>query len=135
MPLVAGHGPVGAITLADREGGPFGPEDERVLTMLASGAVIALENAQLYRAERARRQEAERRRQVAEGLRDILAVLNSNRPVAQTLDYIVTQAGRVLEADAAVVYRLAWQSQTGPGGGGLWSAAGGGGGGPDPVRL
>jgi hypothetical protein len=48
--------------------------------MLASGAVIGLENARLYQEEQARRYEAEQRRQVAESLRDILTVLNSNSP-------------------------------------------------------
>lgn len=50
--------------------------------------------------------EVERRRQVAEGLRDVLTILNSNRPLDEVLDYIVTRAGRVLGTDAASIYRL-----------------------------
>jgi two-component system nitrate/nitrite sensor histidine kinase NarX len=53
-----------------------------------------------------RTEEIERRRQVAEGLRDIMAVLNSNQPLIDVLDYIVVQASRVLRADAAALYRL-----------------------------
>jgi signal transduction histidine kinase len=53
-----------------------------------------------------RTREIERRRAVAEGLRGILAVLNSNRPLEQILDFIVSEARRLLEADAAAIYRL-----------------------------
>jgi signal transduction histidine kinase len=53
-----------------------------------------------------RTREIERRRQVAEGLRDILAILNSNRPLNEILDYIVAQISWLLETDASVVYHL-----------------------------
>jgi len=53
-----------------------------------------------------RTHEIERRQQVAEGLRDILAILNSDRPVEEILDYIVAQAKRLLEANASAIYRL-----------------------------
>jgi signal transduction histidine kinase len=51
-------------------------------------------------------QERERRRDVAEGLRGILAVLNSDKPLDAILDYITLYAGRLLEADAVAIYRL-----------------------------
>ncbi len=50
--------------------------------------------------------ELERRKNVAEGLRDILAVLNSNQSLDAILDYIVTCAKQLLYADAAAIYRL-----------------------------
>lgn len=53
-----------------------------------------------------RTREIERRRQVAEGLRGILAVLNSNRLLEEILDYIVSEARRLLGADAAAIYRM-----------------------------
>ena len=53
----------------------------------------------------ARTREIGRRRQVAEGLRDILAILNSNRLLDEILDYIVAQAGRLLGTDAVAIYR------------------------------
>ena len=49
--------------------------------------------------------ELERRKNVAEGLRDILAVLNSNQSLDAILDYIVTCAKQLLYADAAAIYR------------------------------
>jgi signal transduction histidine kinase/putative methionine-R-sulfoxide reductase with GAF domain len=106
VPLMSQRGPVGTIMVADKNEGILGAEDERVLTMLASGAVVALENAHLYSEELERRKEAERRRQVAEGLRDILTILNSNRPLTETLEAIVSQAILLTGSDAGVIYRL-----------------------------
>jgi PAS domain S-box-containing protein len=53
-----------------------------------------------------RRREAERRREVAESLADVMKVLNSNRPLGEVLDYITSQARRVLGNDAAAIYRV-----------------------------
>ncbi|HEX7599463.1 MAG TPA: histidine kinase, partial [Polyangia bacterium] len=50
--------------------------------------------------------ELDRRRQVAEGLRDILAVLNSNLPLEDILGAINRQAQALLGADAVAIYRL-----------------------------
>jgi two-component system nitrate/nitrite sensor histidine kinase NarX len=50
--------------------------------------------------------EIERRRQVAESLRDILTILNSNRSLDMILDYILVQASQLLNADAVAIYRL-----------------------------
>ncbi len=50
--------------------------------------------------------EAERRREVAEGLKDILAVLNSNRPLEVVLGYLVDRAGRLLGTDTVAIFRL-----------------------------
>ena len=54
----------------------------------------------------ARTQEWEHRRDVAEGLRGILAVLNSDKPLGAILDYITLYACRLLDADAVAIYRL-----------------------------
>jgi PAS domain S-box-containing protein len=64
----------------------------------------AAEEAQ--RREWARRQEAERRRRVAEGLSDIVAALNSDQDQSHILDYIAGRARQLLEAHAAAIYRL-----------------------------
>jgi GAF domain-containing protein len=105
VPLSSANGAIGTITVADKTSGKLSADDERVLTMLASGAVVALENAHLYQEEQERRQEADRRRVVAEGLRDILNILNSNRPLEEILQNIVRQAMRLTESDAAAIFR------------------------------
>jgi PAS domain S-box-containing protein len=107
VPLMTGEGPIGTITVANKQGdGSFDADDERELTVLASSAVIALENARLYREEQERRHESERRRQVAETLRGILAVLNSDQPLDEILDYIVGEACRLAHTDTGAIYRL-----------------------------
>lgn len=53
-----------------------------------------------------RTREIEKRQQVAEGLRDILSVLNSDRSREEILDYILAQASHLLGSDAGVIYRL-----------------------------
>jgi GAF domain-containing protein len=105
VPLISANGAIGTITVADKTSERLSADDERVLTMLASGAVVALENAHLYQEEQERRQEADRRRVVAEGLRDILNILNSNRPLEEILQIIVRQAMRLTESDAAAIFR------------------------------
>jgi len=53
-----------------------------------------------------RTREIERRRRVAEGLRDLMAAINSNEPVAIILDRLVSQASQHLGAAACVLHRL-----------------------------
>ncbi len=50
--------------------------------------------------------ELQRRKEVAEGLRGILAVLNSDQPLEAVLDYITLCASQLLRADAVAIYRL-----------------------------
>jgi len=50
--------------------------------------------------------EIQRREEVAEGLGGILAVLNSARPLAELLDYIIFQAKQLLGSDGGEVYRV-----------------------------
>ncbi|HKX19215.1 MAG TPA: histidine kinase [bacterium] len=53
-----------------------------------------------------RTQELARRQRVADGMRETLAVLNSDRPIAEILDHIVGQTIRLLGAGAAAVYGI-----------------------------
>jgi PAS domain S-box-containing protein len=99
VPLVSGEKPLGTITVANRSPGGFSPEDERLLTALANNVVISVENARLYQAE-------QDRRRVAEGLRDILTILNSDMALDEILDHIIDQASRLLGSESGVVYNL-----------------------------
>lgn len=49
--------------------------------------------------------EIEQRRKVAESLRGILAILNSNRPGDEILSYVVSDARRLLDSDTSAMYR------------------------------
>lgn len=59
VPLMAGSTALGTITVGHREPGMFSDKDERVLTLLVPGAVIAMENAHYYHQEQQRRREIE----------------------------------------------------------------------------
>lgn len=61
---------------------------------------------ELERRVEERTHELERRRQVSDGLRDILTILNSDRTSSEILSFIVAQASRLLDADASAIYRL-----------------------------
>jgi PAS domain S-box-containing protein len=106
VPLLTSNGPIGTITVANKQERPLGAEDEWVLTMLASGAVVALENARLYNDEQEQRRQAEQRRQIAEGLRDIVKLLNSDRSLEEILDSIVSQASQLLGSKAVVIFKI-----------------------------
>jgi len=96
----------GSLTFFFKEPRSFSEEDIQLAMSLGDQSALAIENARLYREEHARREEAERRRQVAEGLRDILAILNSNLALADILQHIVAQATNLLDTDAVAIYRL-----------------------------
>ncbi len=65
---------------------------------------IETQNRLLERQVTERTQEIERRREVAEGLREIISLLNSNRSLNECLDRIIYQAVRIMGADAAMIY-------------------------------
>ena len=106
VPLMAGSRAVGVIAAFSRNDGEFDSEDERIFNMFAPSAVIGIENARLYQEEKHQHQENEQRRHVAEGLRDILKALNSNRPLDEILNFIIREAARLLHTDSAALYRL-----------------------------
>lgn len=107
VPLILGTRSIGVIAVGDPQPGAFGADSLRILTMLASSAVIGLENARLYQEQQERRLESEGRHQMAEGLRVMLAILNSNRSLDEILDYIVTHvSGRLLDCQAMAIYAL-----------------------------
>jgi signal transduction histidine kinase len=77
---------------------------------LRLGAIEA-RNRELAQQVAQRTREIEGRRRVAEGLRDILAVLNSDRPLGEVLDYTVAQARDLLGAEASVLHQLDSEAQ------------------------
>lgn len=66
---------------------------------------VQSQNRQLEELVHDRTQEIERRREVAEGLREIISILNSNRSLKESLDAIIVQMVRVLDARAVVLFR------------------------------
>lgn len=106
VPLVVRDRVVGMLTLDHNRPGHYSARDAELVMAFADQVAVAIENAQLYEREQERFEESERRRQVAEGLREILGVLNSNRPLDEVLEFIVAQMTRLLDADGDAIYRL-----------------------------
>lgn len=106
VPLMAKGRLVGALQLGTGAVRPFSSDQLSLLWAIGQQVGVAVENARLYQAEQDRRAEAERRRQVAEGLRDALAILNSQQSLDQTLQYITAQARQLLGSDAIALFRL-----------------------------
>jgi PAS domain S-box-containing protein len=106
LPLIAKGSLVGAINLGTRTPRTFSPDQLSLLAAVGQQIGLAVENACLYEAEQERWEEAEGRRRVAEGMREMLAVLNSQQSLPEILDFIATQTCRLLGSDAAAILRL-----------------------------
>ena len=112
IPLVVKDHVVGMLSLDHSEPGHYTTRDAELAMAFANQVAVAIDNARLYEAEQQRLEESERRRQVAEGLRDILSILNSNQSLTEVLDAILDQAFRLLDAAGGVVYRLTEEDET-----------------------
>ncbi len=66
---------------------------------------IERQNRYLEEQVRERTKEAVRRRQVAEGLREILTILNANRTLKESLDAIIQQVMMLMETQAVIIFR------------------------------
>jgi signal transduction histidine kinase len=112
VPLISARKTIGVISVADKIDGELGHEDERLLKMFANSAIIALDNARLYKEEHDRREEAERRRKIAEALRDILRLLNSKMEITELLNYIAEQSRDLLNASSTMIRKINYEANT-----------------------
>jgi len=101
VPVAAKGRLLGSLIIGTRTPRTLSGEESDLLVAIGRQVGLAAENAVLFERERAKHEEAERRRTVAEGLREILAILNSNRPLQEILDSIIRQTCRVTGSDAA----------------------------------
>jgi signal transduction histidine kinase len=106
VPLTAKGRIVGGLVLNSRRERTLTPEEGSLLIAVGQQIGLAMENARLLESERVGRTDANRRREVAEGLRETLAVLNSHRPVKEILSFIVSQACRIIGSDAASLMEM-----------------------------
>jgi len=99
-----------------REGGParFVVVHENITELKRAELALRAANEAAEaatRQEAERRHEAERRRQIAESLRDVMSILNSERPLADVLEYIASQANRLFGSQAAAVYQSGHETE------------------------
>jgi PAS domain S-box-containing protein len=101
VPVTSKERLLGGLIISSRTPRSVSAEESSLFMAIGRQIGLAVENARLYELERTKHEEEERRRTVAEGMREILAVLNSNRPLQETLDFIINQTCRVTGSDAA----------------------------------
>lgn len=104
-PLFVRDNIFGAITFHFSKPRKFSEEDIALARILSDQATLAIENARLL-------QDAERRRVVAESLRDTLSILNTERPLQEILEHIVSQAQHLLQAKAVAIHCLDVDNQS-----------------------
>jgi len=104
IPLKVQDRMIGELLLVHHEPAFFDRFEDNYVQIFSGLAAIALENARLYQLEQERRQESERRQRVAEGLRDILKALNSNKELEDLLNFMVEQAHLMMDADLSIRY-------------------------------
>jgi PAS domain S-box-containing protein len=112
VPVTAKGRLLGSLIISARAPRSLSAEESSLYVAIGRQIGLAAENARLFELESAKHEEAERRRTVAEGMREIVAVLNSNRPLQETLDFIISQTCRVTGSDAASL--LQRESPDGP---------------------
>jgi PAS domain S-box-containing protein len=112
VPLVVKDRVIGQLSLEHGQPDRFSAQHAELVLAFANQAAVAIENARLYLAEQEQLGESEQRRQVAEGLRDILKAINSNQPLDQVLDFIVSQAVQNLGTTAGAIYLLDEEGET-----------------------
>jgi GAF domain-containing protein len=105
IPLVSKDQLVGSMSLSCSQPRSLTAEEAGLLMAIGRQIGVGIDNARLYEKEQERRDEAERRRRVAEGLREVLSVLNSGQSLGDTLDLIARQACQMLGADGSAVMR------------------------------
>ncbi len=100
LPLKIGERVVGVMNVARPKPGPFSEAELRALRLLADQAAIAIENARLYQAERARRQELE-------AIQRASLSLTASLELPQVLDSIVHVAFDLVSAQDAHIFLYA----------------------------
>lgn len=106
VPLLAKDRVLGMLSLDHGEPGYYGEHHSELTLAFANQVAVAMENARLYQAESQRRAESERRQEVAESLRDILRVLNSNKSTAELMEYTTDRARQLLQASAVMLRQI-----------------------------
>jgi len=104
VPLYARDETYGTLTLFYRAARDFTPEDIELATAFAAHAALAIQNARLREAAYQQTRESERRRAVAEGLAELMAVVNSGGDLDSLLKSTLALAARLFGSDAGAVY-------------------------------
>jgi PAS domain S-box-containing protein len=106
VPIFIRDQPFGALVLYYHAMPALNDQELDAVMTMAEQAALAIENARLHQVTQAQHAEADQRRRIAEGLREGLAVLNSQQPLNDILAFIVRQATELLGTDGGALYLL-----------------------------
>ncbi len=106
LPIMIGEALFGIFNLSYSDNHEFNDSERRIAAALAQRSALVIENARLYEAEKLQFIDAERRRRVAEGLQQILTVLNTPQPLNKIFTHIIPLAVELLGADGGALYEL-----------------------------
>lgn len=112
VPLIYEDKVLGALMVADKFSGELDDDDERIVSMFAPSAVIAVENARLYQVEQERRLEAEKRRKIAEGFQEIFKIFNSQLAFPEIFQKTTIHIGELLSCDSCYFSIYQYSQQT-----------------------
>ena len=96
VPLVAGEIVIGAMAIQSFRPSAFTEDHLRILSIVANQAAAAIVNARLYEAE-------QRRRQLADRLRQISTMINASLETDQVLEAVLDGLEQLVPFDAAAV--------------------------------
>jgi len=99
IPLIVGDDVIGAIDLQSAEVNAFSEDDERVVSVFAEQAALALENANLY-------QRQKNQLDFLEALHQIDLAITGNMDMHVTLDVVAKQVISQLRVDASTILLL-----------------------------
>lgn len=100
VPIRRGNETIGVLGVARSEpGSPFDDADLNVLQRFAALIALACENTRLIQVER-------RNRRVAESLREVLNVVNTESSLERVLEFILLQAAQLNDAQKALLVRV-----------------------------
>jgi nitrate/nitrite-specific signal transduction histidine kinase/putative methionine-R-sulfoxide reductase with GAF domain len=106
LPIMIGDTIFGIFNLSYSNKHVFTDSERRIAAALAQRSALIIENARLYEAEKRQLKDTERRRRVAEGLQEILSVLNTPQPLGEIFDHIVPLAVQLLDAEGGALHEF-----------------------------
>ena len=105
VPIVLRGQAWGNLYLTEKQGGEFTAQDEEAAVILAVGAAIAIDHAQVHEISERRREEAEKAVRGLEATRDVVVAIGGEVTLEHVLELIVKR-GRVLVGARSVVIML-----------------------------
>jgi serine phosphatase RsbU (regulator of sigma subunit)/putative methionine-R-sulfoxide reductase with GAF domain len=99
VPLVTGETVIGALAIQSDRPNAFTPDHQRVLSIIANQAAAAIANARLYQTE-------QRRRHIADTLRQVATLTSSSLEIDDVLNGVLEGLARLVTYDAAAILLL-----------------------------